>query len=238
MTRVGARRAARRAQRARGHDDQRGRRAKCVSQGQCSMRFGMIRIRDVVMRLPSGGTSAHDSRRRHARRRRGRGLRDHRPLGQRQVDAAGAHRRTRPPERGLDRRRRRRDHAARRGRARAVPPRHARLRLPVLSSDPDADRRGERGRPARDRRARANALGRARALARRRRARRARASLSGPALGRRAAARGARPRGRARSRAAPGRRADRQSRLRHRAPQIIELLLALNRRRGSHAACW
>src|SRR5207302_5354215 len=92
--------------------------------------------------------------------------------------------------------------------------RHARLRLPVLSSDPDPDGCGERRGPAGDRRRVRCARPRARP-ARRRRARRPRAPLSGPALGRRAAARRARPRGRARSRPLAGRRADRQPRLRH-----------------------
>src|SRR5439155_229684 len=67
-----------------------------------------------------------------------------RALGQRQVDAAWTHRRSRRADVGHDRRGRHGGDAARRGRTGALPPGDARLRVPVLSPDSDADRGRER----------------------------------------------------------------------------------------------
>ena len=140
------------------------------------------------------------------------------------------------PERGLDRRRRRRDHRPRRGRARALPPRHDRLRVPVLSPDPDArppsrtspSRSSSSACPTRSRRARAPA--------RRGRARRARRiTIRSQLSGRRAAARRARARGRARPPDCSWPTSRPATSTPPPAPQIIELLLALNRERGIHA---
>ena len=114
----------------------------------------------------------------------------------------------------LDRRpRRRRDHEAQRQEADAAPARAHRLRLPVLQPAADADRRGERPPPARDRRPQ----GRPRVARRAARdGRDRRAARHKPVRCRAANSSGSRSRGRScPKRGAVRGRADGQPRLRH-----------------------
>ena len=114
--------------------------------GAGSDRRLMIELRGVCKRVPSGTgmlTILHPLDLTHPVGPR---RRDHRAVGQRQVDAARAARRARRAVDGQRHHRRRRHHGARRGRAGAVARPADRLRLPVLPPAAVADRARERAR--------------------------------------------------------------------------------------------
>ncbi len=174
----------------------------------------MISVRRLSMRLPSGGAVVDVLADISLEVPAGTVPRGGGSIGQRQVHAARPRRGTRPTDGRPDHRRRRRRHAARRRRAGPLPPRHDRVRVPVLHLIPTLTALENVAVPlelAGEREARSAR----RALLGRRRTRRPRAPLSRPALRRRAAARRRRARRLPSAAPAPGRRADRQPGLGH-----------------------
>ncbi len=184
-------------------------------QGECHMSSPVISMQGCRAHPRRQCRSGQDPARRHASGRPRRDPGAGRTVGIGQVVAADADGRAGDRDLGKCHRTRAGPDRDGRGPAGAVPPRRHGHRLPVLPSDPDHDGDRERRDAAGTRRRRPR-LRAGRGGTRRRGPRRPARPLSRAALGRRAAARGAGPR-RGRPAEDPARRrADRQSRRRHR----------------------